>query len=235
MSTMPTPPAAELLASVAEQLKVPLTTIARQAELSQLTDQAMDAGLLQTQATVALTLVDSYLLGLQLLEAQGSLALEPVSVASTLYEVAHQLHGFARTYGVTLDLTIDGRYEPVMAHRAGLCAALTSLGYALVEAQAAQSAGGRRLHFAVHRGAGGIVAGLYGSYESLGSAQLRSALALCGRARQPFTALAATSSAGIFVADTILQAMTTRLRVARHQHQTGLAATLLPSHQLQLV
>jgi hypothetical protein len=75
-----------LLLSVAEHLKVPLTTIARQAELGQLTGQVnlTDAAAIRAQAMAALTLVDSYLLGLELLSRQASLELEPVSVASTL-------------------------------------------------------------------------------------------------------------------------------------------------------
>src|SRR5688500_18916876 len=125
----------QLLRSVADQLKLPLTAIARQAELGQLTGNPALVGLaaVRTHDTAAMALVDCYLLGLQLMQEQTSLALEPVSVSSTLAETANELDGFARQYGTRLELHIAGRYEPVMAHRAGLKSALLALGYALLE------------------------------------------------------------------------------------------------------
>jgi hypothetical protein len=231
-----TPQATELLLAVAEQLKLPLTAIARQAELGQMGGGlgAADLSMLRTNATVALALVDSYLLGLRLSHEQGSLALEPVSLSSTLTDTAHELYTYARQYDVHLEVRLAGKYEPVMAHHGGLKAALLSLGYALIEAQGAQ-AKGRRLILAAHRNAHGIAAGLYGEYELLSTEHWRRALNLCGQARQPFTALSAGSGAGLFVADAIFQAMASRLRVGRHHKQTGLAATLQPSQQLRFI
>lgn len=223
-----------LLRAIAEQLKVPLTTIACQAELAGLDGgPPADLAVLQLQSQLALTLVDSYLLGLALREEQAELALEPVSVSSLLTEVAHELSPFARRHEVQVEVSVAGRYEPVMAHRAGLKAALLSLGLSLVGAQAEQ--GARRLSLATHRTPGGITAGLYGERPLLSTAEWRQALELCGRARQPLTGLTANGAAGVFVADTILQAMAARLRVGRHRNQYGLATTLQPSQQLRLV
>src|SRR6185503_14304070 len=123
--------AGDLLAAVAEQLKVPLTVIARQAELAQLTGTtgAADPVLVRAQADAALQLVDSYLLGLQLMREQTRLELEPVSVSSTVVDIAHALTRFANQYGVDIEVAITGRFQPVMAHAKGLRAALLSLGY----------------------------------------------------------------------------------------------------------
>jgi len=232
----------DLLLSVAEQLKIPLTYIARQAELGQLTG---DLGLVQVdtvhvQATAALQLLDSYLLGLQLAQEQTELPVEPVSLSAVLHDTAHRLSSFAKQYEVAVDLEIAGRYEPVMAHSRGLQAALVSLGFALTEAVAVReheqpSKAPPRLVLVAHRTPGGIVAGFYGSGQTLQPQQWRTALRLCGRAQQPFVALAPGAGAGLFVADTVLQAMHTRLRVGRYNHQTGLAVTLQPSQQLQFV
>lgn len=223
-----------LLRSIAGQMKQPLTAIARQAELGELTGNPalVDLAAVRTHATAAMTLVDCYLLGLQLMQEQAALEVEPVSVSSMLVETAHELDGFARQYGTGLDLRIAGRYEPVMAHRAGLKSALLALGYALLEGY--PSTGGR-LTLAVHRTPHGIVTGLYGNYEQLSAVQWRRALELQGKAPQPFGSLCGGSGAGIFVAETILQAMATRLRVGRHQKQQGLATTLQPSQQLRFV
>jgi len=247
------PEANELLASVAEQLKVPLAIIARQAELGVLQGrrgladtpaaQGLDAATIATQADAALMLVDSYLLGLELLRTQTQLELEPVSVSSLLVDAAHDLHGFARQYGVTVDLDMAGRYGPVMSNARGLKAALLSLGFALVEAQATQasdlseSVGKKpaRVLLAAHRTPHGIVAGMYGTNQAVSASAWRRAQALCGKARQPFAELGAGSAAGLFMADTILRSMESRLRVGRYLHAGGLAATLQPSQQLQLV
>jgi hypothetical protein len=222
------------LRSVADQLKLPLAVIARQAELGQLTGDPgqVDLAAVRTHATAALTLVDCYLLGLQLVHQQASLAIEPVSVSSTLAEIAHELDGFARQYGTRLELRIAGRYEPVMAHRAGLKSALLALGYALLEGYPLK---GGHLTLAVHRTPHGIVTGLYGDYEQLSAAQWRKALELHGKAPQPFSALCSGNGAGLFVAESILQAMSTRLRVGKHQNKQGLATTLQASQQLSFV
>ncbi len=227
-----------LLLSVAEYLKVPLTTIARQAELGQLTGQVelTDAAAIRTQAAAALTIVDSYLLGLELMSRQTNLALEPVSATSTLMDAAHDLDRFARHYNVQLEVVVNGKFGPVMSHPAGLRAALLSLGFALVEAQAAQDMRGpRRVVMAIHRTPQGIVTGMYGQYEILTAERWRAALGLVGKARQPLTSTIAGSGAGLFVADAILRSMDGRLRVGRYLHQSGLATTLQPSRQLSLV
>ncbi len=228
----------DLLLSVAEQLKIPLTVIARHAELGQVTGDTslVDSATIRVQADAALQLVDSYLLGMQLLREQSVLPLEPVSISSLLVDVAHTLERFAQQYGVHLELSIAGKYQPVMASGRGLRAALLSLGFALVEAQAAQThRKPRRVTLAAHRTPHGIITGMYGEYEALEPEQWRTALRLQGKAAQPFRALTPGSGAGLFVADAILRAMDSHLRVGRHDGQTGLAATLQPSQQLQFV
>jgi signal transduction histidine kinase len=140
----------QLLRSVAEQLKLPLAVIARNAELMQLQGVGLNfAELLQVQTRVAMTLVDSYLLGLELAERQSRLDLEPVSISSLLVETAHELSLYARHYNVDLQVALGGKYGPVMAHHKGLRAALLSLGFALVAAQPEQ--GKRKLVLAAHR------------------------------------------------------------------------------------
>jgi hypothetical protein len=231
-----TVPANELLRSVAEQLKLPLMNIARQAELAQLLGNIETVELqgIHTHAVSALKLVDGYMLGLELLRNQEMLDLEPISVSSALIDAAHVLESFANQYGVIIELEINGKYGPVMGNYEGLKAALISLGYELIEAQAAHTRSAH-LTLAATRNAHGIVAGMYSAYEDLQAEHWRRAVELCGQAQQPFTTLTAGSGAGIFVADTILQAMNARLRVGHHHKQRGLVTVLQPSPQLQLV
>ncbi len=224
-----------LLRSVAEELKLPLMQIGRQAELQANKDQPNRDDLLSIQVSseMALNLVDSYLLGLELNEAQAELELEPVSLGGALAEAAHSLSQFAKVYNVTFAVS-PGIYGPVMAHLAGLKAAVLSLGYALISVPPSEERH-REVILGVHQSSHGLVAGVYGDFETIAEAQLRRARWLCGRARQPFNVLSAGSAAGIFIADSIFQAMNASLKVSHHNRHIGLAATLQPSQQLALV
>lgn len=224
----------QLLLSVTEELKLPLLQIARQAEMGRLSGSA-DLALMQATADTALRLLDNYALGVRLALEPQQLALESVSVSSVIYDTGQQLHHLAKSYGVELELNIAGRYQPVLAHRQGLQAALVSLGAALIEALPAQDNPQLKLQLATHRSRYGIVAGLYADTKLLSNEALQKGRQLQRSSRQPLTTLTHTSGAGIFVADTILRAMQLNLRASRHHRLYGLGTVLQPNHQLQLV
>lgn len=225
-----------LLLSVVEQLKLPLMNIARRAELATGRNDLLPARDIQVTADAAMQLLDNYILGVQLATHEAWLeAIEPVTVASVLYSAGQQLLPVGRAYGVEIDLDIEGKYGPVMAHRRGLEAALVSLGYALVEALPAQENPQLRLQLSAHRCRYGIVAGIYCSTEQVTTDALRMGRQLYGRARQPLNTISHTSGAGVFVADAILHAMQSQLSVSRHSNLYGLGAVLPLNPQLQLV
>ncbi len=222
-----------LLRALAEQLKLPLLHIAREAELAA---QRQDIAALQSigyTADMALSLVDSYLLSVQL-QAQPTLELEPVSVSAMLQETAHQLNGLAQRYNCQLEVNLGGKYGPVMAHRQGIEAAFKTLGHAFIEA--APSAGQQHtVVLGAHRTSNGLVAGIFSEQAGLTADSYRRGKALLGTARQSLPGLSPAAGAGIFVADAILGHMAAPLHPSRHRNQAGLAATLLPSQQLVLV
>jgi hypothetical protein len=225
----------QLLLSVAEQLKLPLLQIARQAELAQL-DKKANIHEIQATADSALRLIDSYLLGMRLsIENRQELMLEPVSIASVLYDTGQELDALAKFYGVQLELNVAGKFGPVMANRKALQAALTSMGMALIEALPALESPQLRLQLATHRCRYGIVAGLYSDTETLTTEALRQGRQLHGRSRQPLVNITHTSGAGIFVADAILRAMQLHLKVSRHHRLYGLGTVSQPNNQLQFV
>jgi len=224
----------ELLLSMAEELKLPLLQIARHAEQTSLSG-TIDPVRIQTIADSALRLVDNYVLGVRLALEPEELLGESVSVSSVLYDVGQQLDALAKSYGVTLELNIGGRYGPVLAHRKGLQAALTSLGAALIEALPAQGSPQLKLYLATHRSRYGIVAGLYADTKQLSNQALQRGRQLQRSSRQPLTSLTHTSGAGVFLADTILHAMRLKLSTSRHHHLYGLGTIMQPNHQIQLV
>jgi len=227
----------QLLLSIAEQLKLPFLQIARRAELASL--EVNDPGALQdiqTTATTAIGLLDNYLFGARLaLEDHYQLQMEPVSISSVLYDTGQQLDAMAKLYGVELELSLGGKFGPVMAHRAALQSALVSLGYSLIEALPSLQDKKLRLQLATHRCRYGIVAGMYSDVEQVTTEALRQGRKLQGHARQPLATLTHGSGAGVFVADAILQAMDSELKVTRHHRLYGLGTILRPNQQIQLV
>ena len=250
----------QLFLAMAEELKLPLQHIARQAELQMMPGMSLLAGdagaeghiiqehpnsslatlqglqAIQTSADMTLQLLDSYLLSLRLsMSPESTLELEPVSLSSVLYDTAAELRHVAKAYGVSLQLHIQGRYEPVLANRQALRSALVALGYAVIEAMPATGVRQQHLQLATHRTKQGVVAGVYGELDGLTPQVLRDAQGLHGYVRQPLVQALPGSGAGVFVADAILTAMEARLRVGRFMKQPGFAVTLPSSEQLQFI
>lgn len=223
-----------LLLGVAEELKLPLLQIARQAEQARLSGKA-EISTIQNAADTALQLLDNYILGVRLAMEPAAFQTESVSVSEVLYDTSQQLKAMAGSYGVDLELSISGRFAPVSAHRQGLQAALVSLGAALIEALPAQDMPQLKLQLATHRCRYGIVAGLYTDTRQLSTRALQHGRKLQKHSRQPLLNMTHTSGAGVFVADTILQAMDLRLSATRHHRLYGLGTVLQPNNQLQLV
>lgn len=226
----------QLLLSVAEQLKLPLLQIARQAELARSEGVQADLKAIETTADMAIRLLDNYLFGARLaLEERYMLQMEPVSISSVLYDTGQQLDAMAKLYGVDLQLNIGGKFGPVMANRHGLQAAMVSLGSSLIEALSNLEAKSLHLQLAAHRCRYGIVAGMYSNVEQLTTEALRQGRKLNGHARQPLATLTHSNGAGVFVADAILQAMDAQLKVSRHHRLYGLGAVLQANPQTQLI
>lgn len=221
-----------LLRALAEQLKLPLLHIARSAELAGKTEQEMYSTIMRT-ADMAMQLIDGYLLSTDV-HSQQALQLEPVSISALLHDTAHQLSHLAKQYECELEVHLSGKYGPVMAHRQSLEMAFTMLGYSFIEAGAAQNAG-KKMILGAHKSRAGLVAGIFGEQPGLSTDMFRRAKALYGTARQPMTGVSPAAGAGVFLADSLLAPQSTQLHVAYHQKFAGLAATLLPSNQLQLV
>ncbi len=228
---------AMLLRSVAEQLKTPLMYLARQAELGTGAANTPEEifKCMQVHADMSLRLVDSYLLGLDIADSQTALELEPVSLSAVLYDVAHDLTPLARQANTDVELILGGKYGQVMAHSAGLRAALYGLGLVLSEA-ATSGVVRKKLRIAAHRSRNGLVTGVYiDGIEKTQASLVDIQSSRSNFKRQAFSQLTANTGAGILVADTIFAAMQVKLRQGKYKGQQGLAATLLPSHQLQLV
>jgi hypothetical protein len=226
-----------LFLSLAEQLSRPLLQVTQLAELAAAEDPAVAAlhwQMVRAIADSSLQLVEGYALSLRVHGKVTPLTLEPVTVSSLLYDAAHDLHAFAKQYGVELELDTGSGLQPIMADRAVLQSAMISLGQVFVMSQA-EADEPSAVRLAAHRTRYGVVAGLYSHASQLGADSLRRAHALQGKARQPLQRLVSGPAAGVFVADALLRTLAARLHVARYRTLNGLATTLQPSQQLQLI
>ncbi len=222
-----------LLRALAEQLKLPLVQIARAAELAESTGDRQAFATIGYIAGTALHLVESFLLSSEL-QSRESLELTPVSVSSILNDTAHRLAPLARQHNCDIEIQLSGKYGPVMAHQESLESALALLGSSLIEARAPQ---GQRheIVLGAHRSINGLVAGVFDNQPGLSTDIFRRGRALYGDARQALPMTSGTNGAGVFVADALMRAMAAPLHVARHNKLAGLAVTLHPSNQLQIV
>ncbi len=227
---------ARLFKSFAESIKLPILQMARTAELSRITgDSDMLSGLALTADSINV-LIDNYLLSLRLQSEGNQLLLEPVSISAVLSDTAHRISNHANRNRCDIELHIDGRYGPVMAHPLGLQAALLGIGQILIDAQGQRSPKKRQvIKLAAHRTRYGIVAGMFTDIEGINAKTIKQAKSLYGNATQPLAQLTSTPGAGVFVADSLLAPMSSGLRAAKFQKLSGLAATFTPSQQLALV
>ncbi len=220
-----------LTKTLAEQLKLSLLQIARQAELDPKTNNALD---IAHMAQMSLRLIDSYILSTDV-HMQHSLILEPISIKSVLYDTANDVTSYARMYGCEVETQLDGKFMPVMGNSTLLRAAFTSLASALIEAQSPSDERGSKVTIATHKHGGTIVAGVFVNQSGLTTDMFRRARALYGSARQPMVNSLPSAAAGVFVADSLFSSIASPLKVAKHNKLNGLATVLLPSRQLHLI
>lgn len=216
-----------LINAVAEQLKTPLQIIALEAQL----ETASTTDIYQT-AKQAIQFIDSYLLSIKG-SMQASLALEPVSLTAVAQDVAYALEPLAKIYNCQIELNL-AKTGPVMAEPHQLNAALGLLGQMMIESNIDLKKP-RIVRLTVRKTKLGISTGVFGSQTQINADSFRRARALYGQARQPLPISNPSAAAGIFIADSLFHNMSYQLRPSRFGGFSGLAATLLPSQQMQLV
>lgn len=211
--------------ALADELKLPLVQIARSAELGEVRT-------IQIAADNALKLIDSYLL-VTGLSRQQQLALQPVSLTATLYDVSQDLHDLSNLYDTRVDIRVKGSPGRVMAHPVGLKAALTSLAYTMLTGGLKSREQTITLLAESHNGL--VTAGVISSSAHLNREALDQARQLFGRAKQPAGAVTQNSGVGLYMADNLFSAMQAPLKTIKSGRQTGLATDLVLSQQLALL
>lgn len=230
-----------LLIALSDDLSLPLLQIKTSLELLErqkysLKAVAAQAKTMALSADTGLQLAEAYRLVLQS-DKLHDLPLEPVAIGAVLEEIAHELSAYAGEYDTKLQVDVQGKLTPVLAHKPSLQAALQCLSSSLIRAQAAQTqATDHHIILGAHRSdANMVAAGVFTNIHGLSDSTLRAARALVGHARQPLSALPAGAASGVLIADMLCSAMWQPLRAAAHKNMSGLAVGVPSSKQLQFV
>lgn len=230
-----------LLIALSDDLSLPFLQLKTSVELIRTNNFSSKATRIQIDdmalsADAGLHLIEAYRL---LLKSEETLAhpFEPMAIGAVLDEVAQRLVPYARQYSTRIEVDVQGRLTPVLAHQPSLLAAFEALGSSLIRAQAAQSQKkGYQLVLGAHRAAENTVAaGAFSEVHGLSDHSLRAARGLVGRARQPLPSVPPGTASGILVADMLCAALWQPLRAAAHRSLNGLATSLPTSKQLHFV
>ena len=230
-----------LLAALSNDLALPLLQVKTSLEVW--AGENYDKKQLAETAEKMSLSVDS---GLQLIEAYRltlkandnlTLDYQPVAIGAVLNDVAHHLSAYAQKYGAQLQVDVQGRLTPVLAHQPSLFAALEVLTSSLIRAQSAQSKFKQpTVMLGAHRGEENLIStGVFSNVQGLSDKALRNARSLIGRSRQPLPSLPAGAASGVLIADMLCSAMWQPLRSAVHGGLHGLATVAPVSKQLRFV
>lgn len=225
----------QLLASVAHELKSPLTLI------SGLSTQLQSRGVnaqqyqhyaerIQFSSDRLLGLVDTILRGYELEQRMLDLTLEPLSPHVLLEEVAHELEPHARKQAQLIAVRGNRQHQTILADRGCLHAVLFNLldnaiKYSLPEATI-------ELQARLRRGQSQLVVKDYGA--GIKKADLKRLFEQFGRVRQPVPQWATTTGLGLYIAKQLTEAMNGSLELARRKDGTSFLVNLQLSRQLSL-
>ncbi len=230
-----------LLAALSNDLALPLLQIKTSLEAWQ--QAAFTRKQLLTNTEKISLSVDN---GLQLIEAYRLVLksgddlhqeYEPVAIGAVLNNVAHQLSPYAQKYNARLQVDVQGRLTPVLAHQPSLFIAMQILTSSLIRAQSAQAnPKGQVVILGAHRGEESLIsAGVFSNVQGISDRTLRTARSLMGKARQPIPNLPAGAASGVLIADMLCSAMWQPLRASVHGGMHGLSTVVPVSKQLQFV
>lgn len=227
--------------TLSEDLALPLLQIKSSLDLLESQNFAKAAARQHAQQSslsidTGMQLIEAYKLLLNA-ESQINLEIEPVSVGATMETIAHKLSPYAKQYNTAIEVSVQPRLAPVLAHQASLSAALEILGSSIIRAQSSQTEQDKYLMvLGAHKSVDHLVAaGVFSSVHGLSDRTLRAARSLVGKARQPLPAVPAGAAAGVLVADMLCTTLWQPLRAAAHHNLPGLVTSLPSSKQLQFV
>lgn len=225
----------QLIASVAHELKSPLTLISGLS--AQLQRPAVDPRQyrhylerIQFSSDRLLGLIDSILRGYELEQHMLELKLEPISPQLVLEEVAHELEPHARRQAQLIAVRTIRHRQTVLADKGCLHAVLFNLldnaiKYSLPETTI-------ELEARLRRGHSQLVVKDYGA--GIKRSDLKKLFEQFGRFQRPVPQWATTTGLGLYIAKQLTEAMNGSLELTRRKDGSSFLVNLQLSRQLSL-
>ena len=225
----------QLIASVAHELKSPLTLI------SGLSAHLQSPGIntknyqhyaqrIQFSSDRLLGLVDSILRGYELQQHMLELNLEPVSPQLVLEEVAHELMPHARKQAQLIAIKHTRQRQTVLADKGCLHAVLFNLLDNAIKYSDAEAT--IELEARLRRGQSQIVIKDYG--VGIKKTDLKRMFEQFGKGQRPVPQWATTTGLGLYIAKQLTEAMNGSLELTRRKDGSSFLVNLQLSHQLSL-
>lgn len=225
----------QLIASVAHELKSPLTLISGLSSQLQTSDISTSqyqqyAQRIQFSSDRLLGLIDSILRGYELEQHMLELNLEPICPQLIMEEVAHELMPHARKQAQLIAIKNTRQRQTVLADRGCLHAVLFNLldnaiKYSHPEATI-------ELEARLRRGQAQIVIKDYG--QGIKKSDLKNLFAQFGRVQRPVPQWATTTGLGLYIAKQLTEAMQGQLELTRRKDGSSFLVNLQLSKQLTL-
>lgn len=217
----------KILRALARELKDPLTLIAREAELHEISG-------ISRQVSEVLALLDGYLLSAQSEYGQINLPLEATGIGSVLYEVSQYARPAAQQQKAIISTDIAAN-DAVITHRRGLKIALDCLAHLALSAEADQSRRKEIKIVSYRKRNGDTIAGVLSSGLMITPNDLKRAEVLYGQAHLPFSTQLPGSGIRLAIAQQLAEALGSNVVTLRRNGLRGLGLSLVKSQQLQLV
>jgi signal transduction histidine kinase len=225
----------QLIASVAHELKSPLTLISGLS--SQLQNLTVDpkqyqqyAQRIQFSSDRLLGLVDSILRGYELERDMLKLTLEPLSPQLMLEEVAHELEPHARKQAQLIAVRSSRHKQTIVADKGCLHAVLFNLLDNAIKYSRPEST--IELEARLKRGRAQLVVKDHGA--GIKKADLKRLFEQFGTFQRPVPQWATTTGLGLYIAKQLTEAMNGSLELTRRKDGSSFLVNLQLSHQASL-
>ena len=225
----------QLIASVAHELKTPLTLISGMANELQLDDvearqRQRYLERIQFSSDRLLSLVDSILRGYEVSQHMLELQLEPLSPQLIMEEVAHELEPHARKQAQLIAVKSCRNRPLVLADRGCLHAVLFNLlDNAIKYTKPEQTI---ELEARLRRGYAQLAVKDYGA--GISRAEFKRIFKQFGRVQRPLPQWASSTGLGLFIAKQLTEAMQGELQLTRRRDGSSFLVNLPLSTQLSL-
>ncbi len=225
----------QLIASVAHELKSPLTLISGLS--TQLRDPAIDPvhyrhylDRIQFSSDRLLALIDSILRGYELEQHMLELRLEPLCPQLILEEVAHELEPHARRQAQLIRVRGRRQKQMVLADKSCLHAVVFNLLDNAIKYSEPECT--IELESRLRRGRAQVAVKDYGL--GMKRADLKKLFSQFGRVQRPVPQWASSTGLGLYIAKQLTEAMNGSLELARRKDGSSFLVNLQLSKQLSL-